>query len=52
MNLCIPVTQDLGLQSPVCMHFGSAPLFLIVDTDSGATETIVNQKGAAPSERS
>lgn len=43
MNLCIPVTQDLGLQSPVCMHFGSAPLFLIVDTDSGATETIVNQ---------
>jgi predicted Fe-Mo cluster-binding NifX family protein len=43
MNLCIPVTQDNGMQSPLSAHFGSAPLFLIVDTDTGACQTILNQ---------
>ena len=43
MNLCIPVTTDQGLKSPVCAHFGSAPLFGIVDTESGAFRTIPNQ---------
>jgi predicted Fe-Mo cluster-binding NifX family protein len=42
MNICIPVTQDRGLQSPVCAHFGSAPLFMIVDTESGICRPIVN----------
>lgn len=43
MNICVPVTQDNGLQSPVSLHFGSAPMFLIVDTDTNACTTIVNQ---------
>jgi predicted Fe-Mo cluster-binding NifX family protein len=42
MNICIPATQDLGLKSPVSAHFGSAPLFVIVDTDTGACQTITN----------
>jgi predicted Fe-Mo cluster-binding NifX family protein len=43
MNICIPVTQDLGLRSPVSMHFGSAPIFLAVDTESGTCRAIANR---------
>jgi predicted Fe-Mo cluster-binding NifX family protein len=43
MNICIPIDQDLGLQSPVCAHFGSAPAFLIVDVDSGNCRAIHNR---------
>jgi len=43
MNICIPVTEDAGLESPVCGHFGSAPLFMIVDTETGACRAIGNQ---------
>ena len=43
MNLCIPVNSDSGLASEVCPHFGSAPCFLIVDTDSGACHAVRNQ---------
>jgi predicted Fe-Mo cluster-binding NifX family protein len=42
MQICIPVLEDLGLESPVCGHFGSAPAFMIVDTDSGGHEVIKN----------
>lgn len=42
MNICIPVTEDNGAASPVSPHFGSAPLFMIVDTDSGACRAIPN----------
>lgn len=34
MQLCIPVDEDRGTDSPVCAHFGSAPLFAFVDTDT------------------
>jgi predicted Fe-Mo cluster-binding NifX family protein len=43
MNICVPVTEDRGAASPVCAHFGSAPLFLIVDTDSGACRAVPNR---------
>lgn len=43
MNICIPVNEDQGLQSPVCAHFGSAPVFLIVDTDTDDCRAVVNQ---------
>jgi predicted Fe-Mo cluster-binding NifX family protein len=43
MNICIPVTDDKGLESPVCAHFGSAPLFLIVDTENGTCHAISNR---------
>lgn len=42
MKLCIPVEQDLGLESQVYGHFGSAPLFLIVDTETMDWRTLVN----------
>jgi predicted Fe-Mo cluster-binding NifX family protein len=43
VKICIPVNEDKGLDSPVCPHFGSTPLFLSVDTDTGETRAIVNQ---------
>ena len=42
MNICIPVNEDQGTESRVCEHFGSAPLFMIVDTESGACRAIPN----------
>jgi predicted Fe-Mo cluster-binding NifX family protein len=42
MNICIPVNEDLGLKSPVCAHFGSAPFFMIVDTESRTCRAIPN----------
>ena len=42
MNLCIPVTQDNGIRSPVSLHFGSAPIFMVVDTESGTCRAITN----------
>ena len=43
MRICIPVDEDLGLASPVCMHFGSAPYFMIVNTDDGSCRAIANR---------
>jgi predicted Fe-Mo cluster-binding NifX family protein len=42
MQLCVPVIEDQGLNSRVSAHFGSAPAFMIVDTDSGNCRLIVN----------
>ena len=42
MNICVPIDTDNGLSSPVCAHFGSAPAFMIVDTDSGSCRAIAN----------
>jgi predicted Fe-Mo cluster-binding NifX family protein len=42
MNICIPVDEDKGLRSQACAHFGSAPAFMIVDTDSGSCRAIPN----------
>lgn len=42
MKLCIPVTRNQGLDSPVCAHFGAAPLFLVVDTESGDCRAVAN----------
>ena len=36
MKACIPVAKDHGLSSVVFPHFGSAPVFLVVNTDTGA----------------
>jgi predicted Fe-Mo cluster-binding NifX family protein len=43
VKLCIPVEEDLGLESPVCAHFGSAPYFMLVDAESGAHHLVVNR---------
>ncbi|OFZ80158.1 MAG: hypothetical protein A2603_12295 [Bdellovibrionales bacterium RIFOXYD1_FULL_55_31] len=42
MNICIPVDLDQGLSSRVCEHFGSAPAFLILDTNTLQYTTIIN----------
>jgi predicted Fe-Mo cluster-binding NifX family protein len=43
MTLCIPVTQDLGTASPLSPHFGSAPLFALVDDESGGLRILHNR---------
>jgi len=40
MKLCFPVTKNEGLATTVFGHFGSAPLFLIVDANEGVVEVI------------
>ena len=42
MNICIPIEKDEGLDSTVCEHFGSAPVFLVVDSDSGVCRAVAN----------
>lgn len=43
MNICVPVTDDKGLESPVSAHFGSAPFFLIIDTENGSCHAVSNR---------
>lgn len=33
MKLCFPVAKHEGMQSKVYNHFGSSPMFVVVDTD-------------------
>lgn len=42
MKICIPVSENRGLESPVCGHFGSAPAFLLFDSDAGTFRVIEN----------
>ena len=42
MKICIPTEDNRGLEGMVCGHFGSAPFFTLVDTDSGSCEIIGN----------
>ncbi len=43
MRVCIPVVDDHGLDSRVSGHFGSAPGFLLVDSDTGACRLLANR---------
>jgi len=43
MKICFPVLKADGLESEVYGHFGSAPIFLFVETDSNHV-TIINNK--------
>jgi predicted Fe-Mo cluster-binding NifX family protein len=42
VNVCIPVIEDQGLKSRVNPHFGSAPMFVVVETESGSCRAIPN----------
>lgn len=42
MNICIPVVENKGLDSVVSEHFGSAPVFLIVDSENGQHHAVEN----------
>jgi len=43
MRICIPASDERGLDSTSFGHFGSAPFFVIHDTDVGSTEVIRNE---------
>ncbi len=43
MKVCFPVEEESGMQSPVYSHFGSAPKFVLVNTDTNEIEEINNQ---------
>lgn len=43
MKLCFPTTHNQGMESQVFEHFGSAPMFLLVDSKhvrSSNTQTV------------
>jgi len=42
MRICIPVKTKKGLKAVVNSHFGSAPYFLIYDSDKEVFEVISN----------
>ena len=43
MKLCFPVERPEGLQSRVYGHFGSAPAFVIVDTETSRVDAVTNR---------
>lgn len=43
MKVCFPVESDKGLESEVYGHFGSAPVFVVFDTESKSIDAINNQ---------
>lgn len=42
MNICMPVLGDEGLDSRLSGHFGSAPCFAIIDTETRACRVVEN----------
>lgn len=42
MKICFPVAQDEGFESKVYGHFGSAPMFVVVDTEQREVKAIGN----------
>ncbi|WDP91522.1 MAG: NifB/NifX family molybdenum-iron cluster-binding protein [Desulfobacter sp.] len=43
MKLCFPVKKDDGLDSDIFGHFGSAPFFVVFDTETQKVSSINNQ---------
>jgi predicted Fe-Mo cluster-binding NifX family protein len=43
MKICFPVQDNQGLESAVFNHFGSAPAFVVIDTDSGTVAEVINR---------
>ena len=35
MKVCIPVEENKGLDSKPYVHFGSSPIFVVCDLESG-----------------
>ena len=42
MKICIPSKDDRGLEAEIHDHFGSAPWFTIVDTETGEADSVRN----------
>lgn len=43
MRIAFPTKENKGLESLVYSHFGSAPVFIVVDAESGELEILDNQ---------
>jgi predicted Fe-Mo cluster-binding NifX family protein len=43
MKICFPVQNDQGLDSTVYNHFGSAPVFVVLDTETDNVSSINNR---------
>ena len=43
MKICFPVSENKGLDSPVYTHFGSAPMFLLVDAEQRSVAEVINR---------
>jgi len=43
MKVCIPTTDDTGLNARVSPHFGRAPFFTLVDVEAVRTATLTNE---------
>lgn len=42
MKICFPVEKNDGIESIVYNHFGSAPAFVVIDTDTNSIASIDN----------
>ena len=42
MKIAFPVQENKGFESPVYGHFGSAPIFIVVDTEGGDIGAVEN----------
>lgn len=42
MKICFPVVENQGLESEVYGHFGSAPQFIVIDTESREVRALNN----------
>jgi len=42
MRICVPTGNDQGVESEVFGHFGSAPYFSLIDTDTAEVEFLGN----------
>jgi predicted Fe-Mo cluster-binding NifX family protein len=42
MKICFPVLNNQGLESLVYEHFGSAPIFVMADTETGMVTALGN----------
>jgi predicted Fe-Mo cluster-binding NifX family protein len=43
MKICFPVMENKDMNSMIYNHFGSAPAFVIVNTETGSVTTISNR---------
>jgi len=42
MRLCIPTDDDRGLEGRLSLHFGSAPYFTLVESETGDVRVVAN----------
>lgn len=44
MRLCIPTMNERGLEAPLSAHFGSAPYYTVVETETGSVQVSANPR--------